>query len=77
MNRHLIGWANPYFDIGSITPSRQDDALSFVELSPAANQQEIAKKTAEAMNPLATAFGYELGVGFIQTQVFKLLQRKL
>jgi hypothetical protein len=76
-NRRLVGWTRHYLDIGSITPSRQDDAVSFVELSPTANQQEIAEKTAEVMNQLTTAFGHQLGIGFIQAEVTKLLQRKL
>jgi hypothetical protein len=38
----------------------------------------FAAKTKEALNPLATAFGgYELGIGFTQSQVSKLLQRRL
>jgi len=75
-NRHLVAWSNLNFDLWSSTPSRQDDAQSFVELSGTANQQEIAEKTAEAINPLTSAFGYELSINTIQAQVSRLLQRK-
>jgi hypothetical protein len=52
--------------------------MSFVELSPMANEQEIAEKTKEAVDPLTIAFGgYEVEIPFIQKLVSKLLQRRL
>ena len=75
-DRRLFAWSNPGFDIFSATPSRQDGAISFVELSATATEQEIIEKTAEAINPLTSAFGYELSTGLIQRRVSNLLQRK-
>jgi hypothetical protein len=76
-DRLLIGWANPEFDAGSNTTSRQDTVTVFTELSTAANEQEIVEKTREVIGHLTTAFGgYELGSGFFQSQVSKLLKRQ-
>jgi hypothetical protein len=76
--RRLIGWSSPQFDVGTNTPSHQDSVVSFVDLSISANEQEIAEKTKEAIDPLTTAFGgYELHREFVQAQVIKLLQRRL
>jgi hypothetical protein len=77
-NRQLIGWTQHHLDIGTNTPSHQDGVMSFVELSPMANEQEIAEKTKEAVDPLTIAFGgYEVEIPFIQKLVSKLLQRRL
>lgn len=76
-DRLLIGWANPEFDAGTNAPSRQDSVTVFAELSATANEQEIVEKTREVTGHLTTAFGgYELGAGFFQAQVSKLLKRR-
>ena len=75
-DRRLSAWSNPGFDMFSTTPSRQNGAISFVELSATANEQEIIEKTAEAINPLTSAFGYELNMALIERLVSSLLQRK-
>jgi hypothetical protein len=53
-DRLLIGWANPEFDAGSNTTSRQDTVTVFTELSTAANEQEIVEKTREVIGHLTT-----------------------
>ena len=75
-DRRLYAWSSPGFDIFSATSSRQAGAISFVELSATATEQEIIEKTTEAIKPLTSAFGYELSSSLIQRLVSSLLQRK-
>jgi hypothetical protein len=76
--RFLTAWSHPELDIGANSAAYQNGASAFVEMGVLANEQDISRRTHEAIGSLTTLFaGYQLPFDLVSAFVFKLLFRKL
>jgi hypothetical protein len=76
--RLLTAGSHPELNIGANSAAYQNSASAFVEMGVLANEQEISRRTHEAIGSLTTLFaGYQLPFDLVSAFVFKLLFRKL